>query len=115
MPREVYYQQVITDPERKLRETERFRLLHEYGNYIAKFLGDLRGISKEPIKGYQDKFDRPELATDASLYWSDGHQQLVIEERDEGSERATVKSLISACAVFQSALPLRTPLGPTLR
>lgn len=35
------------------------------------------GESKGPIKGYEEKLDRPEPTMDASLYWSDVHQQLV--------------------------------------
>ncbi len=58
------------------------------------------GESKGPIKGYEEKLDRPEPTMDASLYRSDVHQQLVTDERHEGPEKATVKSLNSVAHYF---------------
>jgi len=58
------------------------------------------GESKGPIKGYEEKLDRPEPTMDASRYWSDVHQQLVTGERHKGPEKATVKSLNSVAHYF---------------
>ncbi len=74
---------------------KRFRPLSAYSDYNAKFLGGLRREHKGPFDGYQNKLDRPKLTINASLYWSDVYLQLVSEDLDEGSEKATLKSLNS--------------------
>ncbi len=55
-----------------------------------KFLDDVRREHRRPFDGYQNKLDRPKVTKNASLYWSDVYLQLVSEDLDESSEKATL-------------------------
>ena len=98
--RSIEYRNMIADLQAKLQQSERLRLLAAYGDYIAKFLADIRRRSKGPENGYLQGFTHPQLILAQSVYWTEVNDALTKEEEDDTLKDMTIKSLISVAQVF---------------
>ncbi|KAL8830657.1 MAG: hypothetical protein Q9191_001300 [Dirinaria sp. TL-2023a] len=74
---------MVGELQDKLQQSERLRLLGAYGDYISKFLADVRRSIAQ------------------SLYWTDVNKALLDEEDDDNMEHVTIKALLSVAAVFK--------------
>ena len=99
----------IADLQTRYQQSERLRLLGAYGDYIARFLADIRRRSKGSENGYLKGFTHPQLVLAQGVYWTDFNKSLTDEEEDDSlKHRPTIKSLMSVAEVFDiSYLHLR--------